>query len=275
MWCAIRSWPDHRGLRPGLPVPRCLHAAADAATGASVLLLEDLASCRPGRFRAGLSADEADAAAAALARVHAAWWERTELAALSGSGLAGELGFPACWAAYPAALADLLPGAALPAPLRTLGDRIAADPAAVLGPLFDQGPLTLLHRDCQADNLAFRADGAAVLFDWQFFGRGRGAADLSYLAATSLDPPLRRRHERRLVEGYHRRLVSAGITGYGLEDCRRDYTAAVALKLVLTVVATVRFDNAAPQRREWRRRDLARLSAFAEDHGIGAGRVSA
>ena len=257
-------------LGRGLPVPGCAHGAFDAATGASVLVLQDLGACRPGDFLAGLSAEQTGAVADALADIHAAWWDAPRAAALSGADCLDEFGFVDCWAAYPAKVAGLLPDIALPPEFRALGDHIAANARAIFGALMEHGPLTVLHRDCQADNVMFADDGAAVIYDWQFMGKGRGVWDVAFLLTSSVAPAVRSRIEDGILRRYHRRLCAAGVNGYGWRQCRREYRQAWVARLFVTVVATVLLDNDTAHRRAWRRTDLERLLAFRSDHRLAA-----
>lgn len=251
----------------GLPVPRCYHAASDAAAGASVVVLEDLGRARSVPFVTGLSRDEAEAAVRALARCHAAHWGAAGLADLPGAAVAEELGFAACWDGYAQALQELLPGADLSPEVLALGEAMARDAAAVLGPILDDGVLTLRHGDVQADNLMFDGPGA-VLLDWQFMARGRGGTDLAYLLISSLQPEARRAHEAALIACYVNALEEQGIA-YERAALWRDYRRGVAVKLLMSVVATVGMDNQGAAKQAWRRADLARLLAFAADHGAG------
>ncbi|MFU1477234.1 oxidoreductase family protein [Roseovarius sp. C7] len=253
----------------GLPVPGCFYAASDPVAGASVVVLEDLGGARAVPFVTGLDRKEALAAVRALAQAHAVHWDAGALAGLPGSAVADELGFADCWAGYEAALQELLPGAELSPELRTLGAALAGDAGAVLGPLLDAGPLTLRHGDAQADNLMFAAD-AALLLDWQFMARGRGGADLAYLLISSLRPETRRADEAALVESYLVALAARGID-YPRERLWQDYRRGAAVKLLMSVVATVGMDNRGPAKQAWRRADLARLVAFCADHGTDQG----
>ena len=258
-------------LSAGLPVPDCAYGAVDADTGASVVVLQDLAGFRAGDFRAGLSAVETAAVADALADIHAAWWDAAALRGLSGVAMLAEFGFADCWAAYPRAVARLLPEVTLPRAFLALGDHIAAHAEALFSGLLEHGPLTVLHRDCQADNVMFDGDGGAVILDWQLLGKGRGVYDVAYLLISSLQPELRRTIEAEVVRRYHDRLCARGVTGYGFEECWADYRRAVIGKVFLTTVATVLLGNDTAHRRAWRRVDLERLIAFCADHGLGPG----
>lgn len=255
-------------MAPGLPVPRCLHAASDPASGASVVLLEDLSHCRAVSFLDGLTVRDAEAVLDALSALHARWWNAPELAPLSGAAILSEFQLADPWARYPEALSRLLPDVSLPPALRALGDYAAAHLDEIYDHMQERGPLTLLHRDPQLDNIVFKADDTALLLDWQMLGKGRGVWDVSYFLVSSTPPDLRRAYERVWVRRYHRGLVARGITGYALEACWQDYLRSVLAKLFVTVFATVELDNNSPHKRAWRRADLARLLAFIEDHDL-------
>jgi len=68
--------------------------------------------------------------------------------------------------------------------------------------VFNQNPPTLCHGDPRADNLVFDSNNEPVLFDWQQISIQPGAADLAWLAATSLDPAVRRDCEHLLIDSY-------------------------------------------------------------------------
>lgn len=255
-------------LSAGLPVPGCAYAACDAATGASILLLQDMGSARAVAFREGAGVHDVTAMLRTFARIHAAWWNAPALAELSGAAVLSEFSFATPWAHYTDALADLLPDVVLPQGFIALGDFAATHLAEIYDHLQERGPLTVLHRDPQLDNILFDADGQALLLDWQILGKGRGVWDVAYFLISSVPPALRRIHERAWVRGYHAELVALGGTGYDFDRCWRDYLASVMGKLFVTVWATVELDNSTAHKRAWRRTDLMRLLAFVEDHDL-------
>ena len=59
--------------------------------------------------------------------------------------------------------------------------------------------------------------------DWQTITVGPALTDVAYFLSAGLDPDVRRAHEIELVRGYHAELLARGITGYGWDDCWRDY----------------------------------------------------
>lgn len=76
--------------------------------------------------------------------------------------------------------------------------------------LLNQGPQTLIHRDCHPGNF-FWKNGQPGFLDWQLVRIGEGMADVAYFLATSLDSKLRQEHETALLDLYHQELETAGI----------------------------------------------------------------
>jgi aminoglycoside phosphotransferase (APT) family kinase protein len=255
----------------GLPVPRCLYAVADPSHLGSAILLQDLGQGRSVPFVTGLAATDAVALVDALAQVHAHWWQHKDLNGDDGMTLADEFGLIDCWDRYPTRLRSLFGDVSLPPAFVDLVDHLVANRAHIFGDLNANGPVTLLHRDPQADNVIFDADGRAILFDWQMTGTGRGASDVAYALISSCTPDMRRVHERDLVARYCRALCQYGVTGYTPDQCWQDYLRGVAGKILMTIVATVLFDNASAHKIAWRRADLGRLLAFCADHAISPG----
>ena len=252
-----------------LRVPQCYYGAYCSKNGASILLLEDLSHTRPGDFITGCSLQDAQSAIDAMAEIHAQFWDRPEAHALSGAGILEEFDLTSAWKRYPEKLAALHPGFTLPAGFVTLGDFIVRNMPDLLTTLLEDGPVTCLHRDLQADNLRFwPADGQAILLDWQIRGKGRGVYDLSYFLISSLKPEVRRAHENALLLRYHSALCEQGVRDYSYETCRSEYVKSVVGKFFMTVVATALLDNSSPHKQAWRKADLERLLAFCDDHNV-------
>ena len=176
--------------------------------------------------------------------------------------------FPEWWALYPRRIEMILPEFEVSRDLLEFGDLFATDMPLILDRI-EGAPFTCIHRDIHLDNLLFGSrpdDPSVILVDWQTAGRGKGISDVAYLLISSLNPPDRRKSERRLIDIYHRSLVSSGVEDYTLEQCWSDYLVSAASKLFITVTATVHFDNTSHHRRAWRKADLQRLMAFVEDH---------
>jgi hypothetical protein len=99
----------------------------------------------------------------------------------------------------------------------------------------------VVHGDYRLDNLVFppgEEPGVAAV-DWQTLSVGLPARDLAFFIGTSLEPELRRAHERELVAAYHQALVGFGVTDYTLEECWEDYVFALPQGPLITVLGCV------------------------------------
>ena len=226
-----------------LPLPRCHFAAADPATGASLLLLEDLSEGHVGDNLGECSAAEADLAVAHLARFHARWWDQPRLADLPWlAPVDPDVFQQGCVRQWDPFLTKF--GDRLPARLRAVGARAVGHAAAYRRWQTSQ-PRTLVHDDFRLDNLFFGRSGAArplVIFDWQLCLVGRGIADVAYFAVCSLPIAQRRATERSLVDGYHAGLLAHGVRGYDYDRCWQDYRRAMLSALYRLIVAGGRLD---------------------------------
>ncbi len=263
----------------GLPTPRCYYAAMNRETGASILLLEDLSHFREVDLHVGCGADDVELVIQQSAGMHSRWWQDPRLRALEWLPPIDAFAtqpMEQWWARYPQAVASLLPDDRPPAALFEIGRRFSENARRVFAPLATP-PITCIHRDVHAANILFGpevgesqrdGDRPLVLIDWPLVAWGRGVYDVTYFMISSVTPARRRRSEKRLLELYHRLLIDNGVRGYSLDQCWSDYRRAVFGKLLVTVAGTVLYDNSSAHRREWRRLDLERLTAFIEDHAI-------
>lgn len=254
--------------RHDLPVPRCYYGGVDPESGFSLLLLEDLSHLDRVDFLVGCTPLQAAVAVAGLSKLHIAWWDDPAVDDFDPAFSLADLPFPAMWEQYPGKIEALFPGFPLSKSLVQLGDLIADQTAEILNRL-EGSPATCIHRDIHVDNLLFEdmaGHPAAVIVDWQFVGRGKGASDVGYLLISSLSTPDRRRSEKRIAKSYHALVVDSGVSDYDFEDCWSDYRLSALAKLWMTVAATVLVDNSDDHRRAWRAADLQRLTAFIEDH---------
>jgi len=200
----------------GLPVarPDALAAASRFGRGFT-LALGDVtdAGARAGRPEEALSAEQAAAVVALLARLHAARWEDPRLER------------DLAWLAGPVRRLEDTLGTALAVPLMRRGLDRAGDavPRALRAPalryarrrrhamrVLGSGPRTLVHHDCHPGNLYWDDAGGPGLLDWQLVRIGDGAGDVAYLLATALDPATRRAAEADLLAAYARALAAAG-----------------------------------------------------------------
>jgi hypothetical protein len=216
------------GLAGSVAVPSPVYAALAANETDFVLLMADLAPARVVDQLIGCSADEAAAAVAQIAALHAGTWRD---AALAGSawlqGTAASFrrvtdGFATTTATFRDRFGDLVPADQLAEAARLNEHRDAWKA------VFSQ-PRCLWHSDLRADNLLFGARDGAVpvaLLDWQGVGYGLGTIDLAYFLGTSLDTEVRRACERDVVALYHQALTAHGVPDYPAERCWQDYRLA-------------------------------------------------
>lgn len=170
---APRAWLVHHG--PG---------------AAASFVLEDLSGLRAVDQLDGLPADDALAVAETLARFHRHWADpdrhrnlplrRTVPAGIPAEALARGL------TALEERWADVVDTAQ-----RAVFARLVARRAELVAAFAAARPPTVCHGDPRADNVAFGPAGP-VLFDWQQPAIQLGAADVAWLAATSLTPETRR-----------------------------------------------------------------------------------
>jgi hypothetical protein len=76
---------------------------------------------------------------------------------------------------------------------------------------FEVGPLTLLHGDSHLGNTYSMPDGRSGLLDWQVIWQGPGLREVTYWMTGGLDPDVRRKHERELLERYLEGLRAGGV----------------------------------------------------------------
>lgn len=256
-----------------LSVPRCYASTYDADTGTGVLLLEDLTPLRTVDFALGASAADVETAVVGLASWHGAMWNQPESSGAPHFFTLDSIPFAELWARFPEHFARFSPSCSLRPSIVALGDRLAGDLDLVTERL-QEPPLTLIHGDPHIDNFLF-ADSSAhppvVLLDWQFVGSGQAATDVGYLLASSLPVAIRRREEAALLETYHRHLADFTPDRCDPDRFHRGYRLSAFVKLAMTVAATVLTDSSDSHRQAWRRADMERLVAFADDHDpIGA-----
>lgn len=233
--------------------PRCWFADTDETGGEFVLMMEDLAPAEQGDQLQGVTLDQARLVVEQAARLHGAFWNDESLddlpwvqgsKAAPASAVTPEL-VSGLWQGFRARYAERLQphwievGEALTSRWGAFSERTP-------------GPRTLAHHDFRPDNMMFGtpAGGYPVtVLDWQSFTYAVGATDVAYFLAGALPPQVRRAHEAELLDLYHRELIRLGVTGYSMDDLRRDYGVG-AFQLFLTaffasmvVVQTPRGDD--------------------------------
>ena len=251
-----------------LPTPRCYHSGVDAATGDTVLALEDMRGARQGDSVAGCSMADARAAIARLASFHAAWWDSPRLDGLDWMPLKMDES-EAYQAIYPGAWKSLVDkaGDGMPEGLRRLGDRLLPEVQGIKAEL-TRAPRTVVHGDFRLDNCFFGGPGDArspVVFDWEFCARGRGACDVATFVSEAFAAEERRAVEADLLGLYHSALVDNGALGYSLDECWRDYRLAMLEIFVFWIVAGGFCDYDDERATVYLRNTLARFDAAIAD----------
>ena len=223
---------EQLAARSPLWTPRCYCSAIDLNSGASLLLLEDLAPARNGSWVAGCSVDEAELVVRTIAPFHAVWWQHAELEEKSWLTLRGGLSpehapeiFHLTWTPFLGTL-----GTHVTAEILQIGEWLEQYLGRLSVHMYQEPPCTLIHNDYHADNLFFAGTGATralAVADWQLTTRGRGVLDVASFLGGSLESRDRRAHEMRLLQIYHTLLMENGVADYQLDQCLDDYRLAM------------------------------------------------
>jgi aminoglycoside/choline kinase family phosphotransferase len=220
-------------------VPTILAAQSQWGRGAT-LVLADLGEqgAAPGHPSDTLTPAQAEGVVRQLARLHARFWNKTELMQ-THRWLKGSEG----------GVENLL-GTLLAVPLMRQGLSLAGDavPVKLHARLLDyarrrrawmrhlaSGAVTLVHHDCHPGNLFWMGDQPGFL-DWQLIRVGEGIGDIAYFLATALEPDCRRAHEKRLLHLYSTCLAEHGVEALDDRQLLQRYRAHLAYPLEAMVV---------------------------------------
>lgn len=224
----LREVKFYNELRETLDVqtPKLLFTDINEETHDFVLMMEDLAPAQQGNQLEGCGVSEVKIGLTELARLHGPRWADPSLydyewigrpdseADATVTGLYNQL-YPGYIDRYGDRLTDEQKQMG-----QTLGERFSAYVAANRN---TSRPMTVVHGDYRLDNMMFGGPYPVAVVDWQSPIIGSGGQDLAYWVGTSLDPALRRAHDRELVEHYFSALSNYAIGDYSLEDCWHDY----------------------------------------------------
>jgi hypothetical protein len=246
--------------------PKCHFVAYDETRAEGVVVMEDLGAARAADQLAGFSLAQARAVTVQLARLHGAFWGRTDDPSFADVPRADDEryrqffthGLAAAWPGCREAI-----GAAEPTGTREIGDLLAERGGATMA-LLARAPRTLVHFEPRGDNLLFLGDPASpevVVLDWQGFFRASGAWDLAWFTIQSLEVEGRRAHEDELMRLYVDEIARAGVEGYGLEDLDRDYRRFSLCAFVGAAMASL--DTRADERLVSVRRSMLHRAASA------------
>ena len=209
------------------PVPRC-HVSAVSESGSEfLLLLDDLAPAEQGDQIAGCTVAQARAVAVAAAGLHGPRWCDETLFDEPGLALPTDADrelMESVLAPMTSSFRDRFADR-LTAPESALLDWLERTAGAWLVAPIEQ--FALLHGDLRVDNVMFGPDDTATIIDWQTITPGQPLRDIAFLLSTSLTVDDRRAAEQSLLADYHAALLAQGVTGYSLEECRRDYAASL------------------------------------------------
>ncbi|GAA0615939.1 hypothetical protein GCM10009547_17420 [Sporichthya brevicatena] len=226
--------------RLAVRTPQCWAATVSEDGADFVLVLEDLSPARECGQLDGCGVEEARAALAQAAALHASSWGDAELARaewlLTGTGVWRHLSAKA--PATAEAFAERFAGRMDDATERAVAG-LANGPAAVW---VERGmrPRCVWHSDFRLDNLLFDAAGGAVplvVVDWQSVTWADGTIDASYFLGAGMPTELRREHQESLIRGYHEALVAGGVRDYSWDECWDDYRAHAIAGLLVAITA--------------------------------------
>jgi len=226
-----------------LPVPRCFFASCDPNTGDFLIVLEDVRGAEPGDQLASCTLAQARCAIDALAAIHAATWERPELASLEWLNRSNEERRAQVVQFFQAAVPGFLDryASALEARhVRVLDEFLSLMP---LWSELPRPPFALQHGDFRPDNLLFLRNRSSpyrtLVVDWQTASWGPPLADLAYFIGGAFEPDDRRRYEGDLLVFYWERLRRRGVRGVSFIRCVEDHSLYAFAGIVMAVAAAM------------------------------------
>lgn len=252
--------------------PTCYYSAIEESGEQFVLLLEDLAPMRMVDQIAGCTKLEAELAIVALAKLHAAFWDRPVLQRLSWAPtihspeqMDPEIYLQKWWPQFKENIGDTASESFI-----AIGQSYGLA-MADLALKKSRMPQTILHGDFRLDNLFFDSekggDGFAAI-DWQLLKQGCGLCDFAYFVSLNLTTDLRRDIERSLLTLYYETLIQNGVTDYSIEQCRSDFRLSLIFPLNTMVEAGALFDGSSERGSKLLKVQLSRLTATLHDHNI-------
>lgn len=257
-------------------VPGAYYLAGDPATQSFVILLEDLASMRPGNQLASCTLEEAHHAMETAAALHARWWNSPALDAfapwLPGAGdpyfLLLQAVFQNAIPAFNSVYAHLISPE-----ISRLVDVYGEKYQELVASLATTA-VTMVHGDYRLDNMMFGeqpGDPPIAVIDWQLCFRSIPQWDIAYFLAGNLDPEVRRAHQEELLRTYHQSLQDHGVIGYSFEECWNDYrkAALVLIGYMVTGAADVQLETLNERGRELMDRMFSRYAECVLDLGSG------
>lgn len=238
----------------------------DAASGAFVMLLEDLAAgaCTVSDGPTGIPPARAARALADLAELHLRFEDPARRAA------------EADWVPPPPASDNDYGARMLRYGLENHRDRLS-DRFAGLAELYiaeraalhalwsgGPGPLTVIHGDAHIGNLFMDRDRIGF-YDWGMVQQGRGLRDVSYFLTMSLTPGDRREHEALLLRRYLDEREARGGAPLAFADAWQAHRLYASYAVVACCQVVTFPQNATAKRRVFAESLLARAEAAIAD----------
>lgn len=206
----------YREVAPAVPValPTVLAAQSRPGRGTTIVLADVTESgASAGYYGDLLTAEQASRVVEQLAHLHAAFWTSGRVDPRYrwlGSRVRRTEDRLGSTLAVPLMLTGLdKAGGAVPSTLRGPALRYARRRRRVMS-FLAEGPLTVVHHDVHPGNIFWRGATPGLL-DWHLVRIGEAVGDVAYFLATALDPQVRRAHEARLLNLYHRLLGELGV----------------------------------------------------------------
>lgn len=249
--------------RLDLRTPRACFAARE--DDRFLILMEDLSDYAVGDQVTGAGLEQSGHAMDQLAKLHGAFWDRTE--ALDWVPHVAESYHGESMRAVAAPGIDAIGRKFGDCGADALLDRrdafVATLPA--LQARLGEPPLTLCHGDFRLANLLFGGgEDPVVVLDWQAPQRICGLYDVALFLAQSTRSDVRRAHESTLLERYRSGLAAAGATGLDRFDLMAHYRLAVLYSWCY-VAAVALLDDTNEASEAWRRQMVSRQALAAED----------
>jgi hypothetical protein len=253
----------------GIAVPEVYFADSEPDSGRYVLLLEPAGRVGDENPPHDITVGEAERVLAALAGMHAKWWNSDRLKEfpwlLSGTShsynSAVQRKFLQAWPGIVDRYGSMFP-------------RGVVDIGEILGPkvtrLYDRGsvpPVTLTHGSPRPQNIYIRGESSApevMLISWQAVGIRPGPWDVAYLLAVGLPVEERRAQEMRLLRRYHDALLADGIRDYPFDRVTSEYRTGLLRLLVMVAILDDNLDLSTPAGRGLLERFVERSVALRD-----------
>lgn len=126
----------------------------------------------------------------------------------------------------------------------------------------EASPFTLTHGDFHGDNVTF-GSARTVIFDWQLVAMGSPLDDVANMIGSSADPALFASRKEAWLRQYHQTLIELGVRDYPLKKLRRDFTLAMFMFFLKSLVVLGLVDQDGEQGRTYREDRIRQLNQLA------------